>query len=510
MTDKPPIAPLRRNKRAIILPGGGMRVAYQAGALQRLHEDGLRYSFGDGTSGGIMNLGALLSGVQPADLARRWRRLNPTNFVSPLSLRNYLSFPNIKSFGDFDGVREKVFPHLGIEPDKIRRSTGVTAQFNVCNFRRKAVVAIPHTEITQGLMLAGMSLPMFTPAIQENNETWTDAVWIQDSNLAKSVAAGANELWVIWCIGNTPAWLPGTLNQYVHMIEMSAIAGLNAELAAVARLNEQIAAGMTPFGHTTPIKVHLIRPDLPIPLDPDYVAGKVSGDALVDQGYMDAARYLAQKSAGGSVIDQTLTQTQAPKNGISFRETMTGRISFDTTDPIKGGADRNAIPVVLKATINLRDIHGFVRDQQHRGDMAAHLYSPRLGGIRPATHSNFQLFAPTDDPNLTHMTYELGVLLDGKPYWFSGRKHVRRSAPWNMWRETTTLYVTLHEGIDRSGNIVAAGVLRLGIIDFLGLMTTLTPRDCIGLSAKFGAILRFVDFFGGALLRTYFWRGRRS
>lgn len=508
MTARPAIASVRAGRRALILPGGGMRVAYQAGAIQRLHEEGLRFSYGDGTSGGIMNLGALLSGVTPEDLALRWRRLRPTAFVSPLSLRGYLKFPRLAAFGDFDGITGTIFPHLGIDPDSIRASRGVTAQFNICNFRRKAVEAIPHTRITLNHMLAGMSLPMFTPAVDEGGETWTDAVWIQDSNLVKTVEAGANELWVVWCIGNTPAWQTGTLNQYVHMIEMSAVAALNTELAAIARLNNRIAAGEAPFGHNTPIKVHLIRPDLPIPLDPDYVAGKVSGNALVDQGYMDASRYLAARAAGGIALDEGATATAMPKRGVSFRERMAGRISFDTTNPVTGGADRNAVPVVLNATINLRDIAGFVRDPQHRGEMAAHLYSPRLGFIRPGTDSNFSLFAPSDQSDLTYMTYELGVLLDGKPHWFSGCKYVRRGWFWRLWRETTTLHVTLHKGHDRTGPVVAAGILRLGLIDFIGLMATLTARDCPGLGARLGATGQFIEFFAGSLVRTYLRKGR--
>ena len=55
---------------ALILAGGGIRVAWQAGAVQALHESGLRFSHGDGTSGGIFTLGMLMSGVA----ARRARR----------------------------------------------------------------------------------------------------------------------------------------------------------------------------------------------------------------------------------------------------------------------------------------------------------------------------------------------------------------------------------------------------------------------------------------------------
>lgn len=510
MRNRPHIAPDRPNRRALILPGGGMRVAYQAGAIQRLHEEGLRFSHGDGTSGGLMNLGALMSGVAPADLARRWRTLRARAFISPLPLTGYLNFPNLRAFGDFDGIRKHVYPHLGIDADRINKAEGVSARFNICDFAEKAVVAVPHHEITEGQLLAGMSLPMFTPAVEARGTTWTDAVWIRDSNLLQAVQDGADELWVVWCIGNTPQWQNGTLNQYVHMIEMAAVGALNAELAEIARLNGRIAAGEAPHGHTTPVRVHLIRPDLPIPLDPAYVSGRVSGDALVDQGYRDASAYLAGMTPGGVPLDGRATRTPAPRPGVTFRETMTGRIAFGTDDPRTGWRDPNAVPVVLNATINIRDIQGFIADPGHRGDMAAHVFSPRLGFIRPATHSTFQLFAPTEDGTLTHMTYEAGLMLDGRQHFLSGRKHVRRGPPWRMWGETTTLHVRLHKGRDTSGEIVAAGILRLGLADFLGLMTTLSARDSPGFGRRIRSVGAFVGFFAGTLSDTYFSFGRRT
>lgn len=496
----PPIAPETPNRRALILPGGGMRVAWQAGVVQRLYEAGLRFSYADGTSGGLMNLAALLSGMAPAELALRWRSLNPARFVSPVGLRSWLGFPNLPAFGDFDGIRAHVYPHLGIDLDRLRAAEGVTAQFNVCDFAAKAVVPVPHGEMSEALLLAGISLPIFTPAVEEDGRTWTDAVWIKDSNLLASVRAGANEVWIAWCIGDTPRFLDGALNQYVHMIEMSAVGALNAELAEVAALNARIAAGERPFGHDAPIQVRLIRPDLPIPLDPDYVAGKVSGDALVDQGYMDAARFL---DAGAPDAGPAPTHTPAPAPGVSFRERMTGRISFATEDPMTGWADVNAVPVVLNATIDIRDVAGFVADPEHRGGMAAHLWSPMLGFTLPATATNFQLFAPSDEPGCTEMVYELGVLREGKPHWFSGRKFVRRGGPWRLWPDTTTLHVRLYEGSDRSGKVVAAGVLRLGVIDFGALGLTLHARDAIGFRARLRAVTRFVGFFADSLWRTY-------
>ena len=48
-------------RRGLVLAGGGMRVAWQAGVIAALDEAGLIFEHIDGTSGGIFNAGALLS-----------------------------------------------------------------------------------------------------------------------------------------------------------------------------------------------------------------------------------------------------------------------------------------------------------------------------------------------------------------------------------------------------------------------------------------------------------------
>ncbi len=500
---EPAISATERNRRALILPGGGMRVAYQAGAVQALHEAGLRYSFADGTSGGTINLAALLSGVEPADLSARWRTLEPTAFVSLQPLRAYVKLPNLSAMGDFDGLINRVFPHFGIDIERLNAVQSMQATFNVCKFPDKDVVAVQHSDLKLPLLLAGISLPLLTPAVDYEGDMWTDAVWIRDSNILQSVKRGANEIWVIWCIGNTREYLPGFLNQYVHMIEMSAIGALNSELNTIRELNAAIDAGEKPYGHSQRIAVHLIKPEQPIPLDPDYLAKKVSGHALVDQGHADASRYLAHMSDEGIPLNVDATKMRKPGRGVSFRESMRGHIAFGELNPALAVRSHSAIPVILNATIDIRDIDGFIADPEHRGEMFAHLYSPRLGGVLPPTHSNFQLFSPTANSATTEMVYETGFLYDGEPHFFSGRKSVTRGTPLRLWRDTTTLFVHVHRGRDRSGPVVATGILRLGIFDLITLVPTLRSRDVRGLSARLKTIAKFGLFFALELWVTY-------
>ena len=89
-------------RRALILAGGGVRLAYQAGVLQALAEKGLQFGHFDGTSGGIFNTAMLASGLDPDEMARRWRSLRLKDFMSTLHFRQHyagtLAFGDSKSF----------------------------------------------------------------------------------------------------------------------------------------------------------------------------------------------------------------------------------------------------------------------------------------------------------------------------------------------------------------------------------------------------------------------------
>lgn len=504
----PPIAPAAPNRRALILPGGGMRVAYQAGAIKALHDLGLRFSIADAASGGTINLAALLSGLTPDQLCARWRTLDVPAFVSLRPLGAYLRFPATGALGDFDGIVGRVFPHLGIDLPRLTRAEAIDARFNIADFAAKQAVAIPQAEMSTELLCAAISLPLATPPVAWRGRTWTDAVWIRDSNLLGAVEAGADELWVIWCVGNTPAFRPGLLDQYVHMIELAAIGHLNAELAAIAAINARVAAGEVVGGRDKPIVVHLIRPPVPLPLDPDFLLGRIDAATLIALGHADACRYLEAANDAGSPLTPAATHTPEPGHGVSFRETMRGLITMGATDPVAGAADTAAFPVSLHATINIDDVGAFVRDPTHGGRLHGWLEAHRLGGWLPSADGRFGLFTPTADPDVDHMVYDMRLRLKGRDLYMRGRKHVAIAGPWHLWPATTTLYVTLHDGIDEDQPVIAAGVLRLEFRALFALLGTLVATRCDRWTDRWRARVRFYAFFAASLWRIYARRRR--
>ncbi len=499
---QPAIAGDHGAARALVLAGGGMRVAYQAGAVRALLEAGLRFAHADGASGGTINLAALMSGVDGDELCRRWRALPVRKFASLQPVAEYLHATRMSAFGDADGMIKHIYPGLGVDLDRIRAATGIQASFNVCRFDDKTLVPLPHTELDMPRLVAAASLPIFMPAVRAAGSTWTDAVWIKDANLLACVERGARELWLVWCIGNTPTWRNGAFNQYVHMIEMSAIGALNADLAAIADINRRIAGGETVHGHCEPIVVHVIKPLTPLPLDPDFYLGRIDAATLIDMGYRDARRALRDNQP--APLDARATQMLEPGIGLSFRETMAGGFGLGADDPQTGA--RATTRLAMHATIHIDDIVAFVADPQHRAELTGHIDFEPFGTAIPAESGVFGLFAPSDDPTLRYMVYELGFQHQGKPHYLAGKKHVRIGLPWKLWRETTTLYTTLHAGSDAQGPVIGAGVLRLRPVALLRLLTTVHATNAPGAKARAAAVWRFFRFFSAELWRTYLLR----
>lgn len=307
-----------------------MRVAYQAGVLVALERAGLTFAHADGASGGTINLGMLLSGLTPAEMCDRWRTLRVTGFVGPPLVSWLARGLPLPALGSSDGIRRRVYPHLGIDTARIRAARGIDGTFNVCDFAEKACVAVHHTDVDLDLLVAAVSLPVLSPGVAEGGRTYVDAVWVKDTNVTEAVRRGADELWLVWAIGNHGVYRDGALQQYVHMIEIAANAALFAELAAVAALNAT---------REEPIRLHVIRPRRPLPLDPDLLLGRIDAATLIAMGHRDACEYLAGPAAGGGVggvgdvgggggveLGPSATRMLDPRPGVGMRETLAGLV----------------------------------------------------------------------------------------------------------------------------------------------------------------------------------------
>jgi predicted patatin/cPLA2 family phospholipase len=498
------MAEAQQVRRSLVLAGGGMRVAYQAGAIRALEEGGITFSHADGASGGTINLAMLLSGQSPREMCDRWRDLNVHDFVHMLPMKDYLKPFGPRALGSADGLRQRVFPALGIDIAELTKATHLEGSFNVCNFASKLNEVIPHTRMTLDLLTACVSLPIFMPAVEHNGMPYVDSVWIQDANCMEAVRRGADEIWVIWCIGNTREYRESPFEQYVHMIELSANSALFEELGQIRQVNEAVARGERPYGRSRPVRVHLIKPEYPLPLDPDLYFGRISTAALIDMGYRDACTYISGAKPEGIALGPDATRMREPKLGLAFREVMHGPFAMHELDP-RAGARRGRDlrqELTLHASIEVTDIERFVSDPQHAGQLTGRVDFAPLGRDLPSKAGVFNLMAP-GDAHTKYMVYELGFEAGGQDYYLAGAKELRNQRGLDLWSDTTTLFSRLHLGRDKSGPVVGAGVLRLSPLALLRMMLTLSPRNERSLLDRAAALGKFGKFFSASLYDSY-------
>ena len=260
------------------------------------------------------------------------------------------------------------------------------------------------------------------------------------------------------------------------------------------------------MGHRAPIVVHLVKPERPLPLEPDFLAGRATAASLIDMGYSDAWRYLDVRGEQGLPLTPEMTRTTEPAPELTFAESMTGPLALGATDPRAGALQAGARPFTVHSTIAVDEVDAFVSDLRHSARLVARVSFPPLGTDLPVRRGSFNVFHATDAPGTRLMTYGLRFAAHGREYFLEGTRVIRAGTGPHLWKDTTRLYCQLHEGPDARGPVVGAGVLTLGLEQLLQLISSMhaARRGSAGLSVT----ERFGRFFLGPLWDRYAPRAR--
>lgn len=193
--------------------------------------------------------------------------------------------------------------------------------------------------------------------------------------------------------------------------------------------------------------------------------------------------------------------------GVAFHETMSGYVALGERDPLLGARVARARGTILRlrARIVIPDLDAFLEDPQHEGNLSGVVEGPGIGVAR-ATQGRFVLFGPAPagyEPGTRVMRYELAIPLEDHGCYLAGEKLVVGGAVTRLWPETTTLLTRIHSGSSSQGEVVGAGVLRLGLGRFLALLITLRGTGGDSAADRRRALLRFGGFFVGRLRDQY-------
>ena len=493
----------RRLKRSLILAGGGVKVAFQAGVLQVwLDEAGLTFDHADGASGGVFNLAMYAQGMTGTQIADNWRATDPVRGVQP-NWKAWLRGPYGESLFRLDRYRRNTFSDWGLDWDAIRRSDR-DVTFNAYDFSTNELVVRTAEDVDADFVIAAVSLPMWFPPVTIRGDTYTDAVYITDANLEEAILRGADELWVIWTVSRARRWRDGFVANYFQVIEMAANGHFQRTLDRIAASNEAIANGKPgEFGRRIEVKV--LYGEVPLNYLVNFSRDRIA--EAVNLGVREARRWCVDQ---GIDLRAPSPAPPEPYTRLRFTEQMKGYVAFGQDDYRRAYA-RGRVEgtrFMFHLMIDVVGMNRFVWDPEHEAIAHGWVQCEALGGRLPVERGGFNLFVQQEEPGHQFMKYRLFFRdAAGNPLTMSGFKDIRDHPGLDLWADTTTLFVRIlpgHVGPAEEGSLepIAAGILRILPRDFLRQLTTF-KADAPTFADRIEVTRRFGQLFLGKLWDVY-------
>jgi predicted acylesterase/phospholipase RssA len=504
-------------KRSLILAGGGVKVSFQAGVLQVwLDEAGLKFDHVDAASGGVFNLAMMCQGMTGIQIADNWRNTNPRAGIS----FNGSELPKLlyaESLFTLDNYRRHVFPDWGLDFDRIRASQ-LDGTFNVFNFTRKEIQVVEPSDMTEDMLCACVSLPMWFPPVRIGGETYIDSVYLTDANIEEAIRRGADEVWVIWTVSDKDEWHPGFVATYFQIIETSADGHYKAILKRIRENNEDIAGGgQGEFGRH--IEVYELKADIPLHYLINFSQDRLT--EAVNRGVKEAREWCEQRGiALKPHAGDFPTEVHEARTKVSFTEEMKGFMTFGEMDFEHGAklGKESGTSVMFHLTITVDGVNRFVTDPDHdTDDVKGYVEGEALGGRREVEQARFNLFVDDADPARKRMFYRLFFRDDrGNPLTLSGFKDVKDDPGFDVWKDTTTLFTRILKGhlseaeeaearqdeAKYQAMVIASGIIIIHFFDFLRQLTTFRAEGPT-FSDRAAALARFGALFMGKLWDVY-------
>ncbi|MBW4688165.1 MAG: GMC family oxidoreductase N-terminal domain-containing protein [Komarekiella atlantica HA4396-MV6] len=197
------------------------------------------------------------------------------------------------------------------------------------------------------------------------------------------------------------------------------------------------------------------------------------------------------------------------KLGIQFTETMRGYISTKVKDDYQRAAQqgqKDASPLQFTLTVIADDLEHLLNDPKHPAKIVGTVTAPALA-TEPLTINNgeFNLFVVAQDQHETRqMLYRLPMTTEaGQTYYLEGYKELHDDPGFDLWSDTTTLYITVYAGDSNTNPVLGKGILKIQPGDFVKQMTTLKVTNAASPTERLQAIDRFSRFFAGTLSELY-------
>jgi cholesterol oxidase len=198
------------------------------------------------------------------------------------------------------------------------------------------------------------------------------------------------------------------------------------------------------------------------------------------------------------------------KPGIQFTETMKGYFSTNEKNDFEKGKElgqESDSVFEFTLTVTSDDVETMLQTKDHQAALEGIVKAPAFSS-KPMTVSNgiFNLFVDdlTSAIPIKLMKYTMNINSEeGNSYFFYGYKRVCDDKGFELWKDTSTLYITLHDGKDETSPVLAKGILNILASDFATQMTTMKVTNASSTLEELKLLTAFGKYFSGSLYDIY-------
>lgn len=201
--------------------------------------------------------------------------------------------------------------------------------------------------------------------------------------------------------------------------------------------------------------------------------------------------------------------TTPPAVGIQFTERMAGWISIGELVDYQAGYDKgkasgSSFDFIL--SIASENLDAMIADPTHPARTIGIVRAPALSPEPlEVSEGTFNLFVQDPDQRgALQMHYSMRLTTEaGRNYYCKGLKEVFHDKMFDMWSDTTTLFLTLYDGADDTAAVLGRGILTISPADLARQLTTMHALNAPSKAAALAAVERFGTLFAGGLFHVY-------
>lgn len=307
-------APLTRPKRALVLPGGGGRGAYQVGVLKALKELELEFDLAYGTSVGGLNA-TFFAQNNLSRLEELWNDLRGKDIFRLPSAPQIGRMVLGSKLGLLDTTPLEILLRKEMDVGKLKTSPTKIGLFttDLCSLETR-LVSIDNIMTNQELidvLMATSAVPLaFPPRSLQGQGLWVDGGLVRNTPMQAAIDHGAEEIFMVLLHPETIDACPVTLFQVLaRCLDIVLHASAQKEIQTahlynhLLEQNAQLAAGRRK------IDFHIFQPRNPLNTNLLEISPERSRK-LIQAGWEDAMIQLSNYQA--STMEGEFSAASAP------------------------------------------------------------------------------------------------------------------------------------------------------------------------------------------------------